>query len=121
MKLLLDMNVSPAWVSVLVAGGHQAVHWGSIGRADAPDRELFDWAKQNNHVVFTHDLDFGAILAATSAEGPSVFQVRSQDIHPKTAAQLVIATLNRFRNQLEQGALVSVDRAQSRARVLPLG
>ena len=48
MKLLLDMNVSPAWVSVLVADGHQAVH-------------------------------------------------------------------------LEQGALVSVDRAQSRARVLPLG
>ena len=25
MKLLLDMNVSPAWVPVLVAGGHQSM------------------------------------------------------------------------------------------------
>jgi predicted nuclease of predicted toxin-antitoxin system len=121
MKLLLDMNVSPTWVSVLAAEGYEARHWSSIGRGDAPDQELFDWAKRKNHIVFTHDLDFGAILAATNAEGPSVFQVRSQDIHPKTSAKLVIETLKRFKNQLEQGALVSVDRERSRARVLPLG
>lgn len=121
MKLLLDMNVSPAWEPVLEAEGYEARHWSSIGRADAPDQELFDWAKQNDHVVFTHDLDFGAILAATNAEGPSVFQVRSQDIHPKTSAELVVDTLKRFESQLVQGALVSVDRDRSRARVLPLG
>lgn len=39
MKLLLDMNVSPAWVPVLVADGLQVVPWSSIGRADAPDQE----------------------------------------------------------------------------------
>jgi len=120
MRLLLDMNISPGWVAVLTAEGYEAVHWSSIGRADAPDQELFNWAKQNGYVVFTHDLDFGAILAATNAEGPSVFQVRSQDMPPKTAAELVIDTLKRFSNQLQQGALVSVDRDRTRARVLPL-
>lgn len=121
MRLLLDMNISPGWVEVLAAEGHEAVHWTSIGRGDARDQELFDWAKQNNYVIFTHDLDFGAILAATNAEGPSVFQVRSQDIHPNTAAELVINTLKRFASQLEAGALVSVERDRSRARILPLG
>lgn len=114
------MNISPQWGAVLTAEGHEALHWSPIGRADASDQELFEWEKQNGYVVFTHDLDFGAILASTNAKSPSVFQVRSQDIHPRTAARLVIDTLERFRNQLEQGALVSVDRERSRARVLPL-
>jgi len=32
--------------------------------------------------VFTHDLDFGDILAATGAEAPSVIQVRTEDTTP---------------------------------------
>ncbi len=41
-----------------------------------------EWAKTNSHIVFTHDLDFGAILAATNAIAPSVIQVRTQDVMP---------------------------------------
>lgn len=61
-NFLIDMNLSPAWVKILVAAGHSAIHWSSIGLAAAPDVELFDWARKNVYVVFTHDLDFGAIL-----------------------------------------------------------
>jgi predicted nuclease of predicted toxin-antitoxin system len=80
MKLLLDMNLSPAWVPYLTACGWQTKHWYSIGSADAPDAEIMWWAKEQGYCVITHDLDFSAILAATRADGPSVSQIRAQNL-----------------------------------------
>ena len=41
-----------------------------------------DWARNNQHVVFTHDLDFGTMLALSHEAGPSVLQVRTEDTLP---------------------------------------
>jgi hypothetical protein len=65
MKFLVDMNLSPSWVSFLADAGFAAVHWSKVGRGDAPDIEVMQWAAEHDHVVLTADLDFGAILAAT--------------------------------------------------------
>jgi predicted nuclease of predicted toxin-antitoxin system len=78
------------------------------------------WAKQNAHVVFTHDLDFGTMLALTQAEGPSVIQVRTQDVTPTAIEKLVVNALHQFQPDLEKGALIVLDEANVRARVLPL-
>jgi len=120
MKLLLDMNISPDWCGLFASEGHEAVHWSSIGNPDAPDRELLTWARDHGYVVFTHDLDFGAILANTGSRSPSVLQIRIQDIHPDTAGTFVIENLRRFAQELDSGALISVDRERSRARILPI-
>ena len=79
MKILLDMNLSPAWVATLAAAGFEAVHWINVGKPDALDSEIMRWALGNDYVVFTHDLDFGDILAATNANAPSVIQIRTQN------------------------------------------
>lgn len=71
-------------------------------------------------MLFTHDLDFGAMLAATEAEGPSVIQLRAQDISPDHAKDLLINVINRFTKNLLQGVLISVDEEKSRVRLLPL-
>jgi predicted nuclease of predicted toxin-antitoxin system len=68
MKLLIDMNLSPRWTAFLVANHIEAINWSVIGKADAPDVEIMEYAKTNDYVVFTNDLDFGAILAATHAD-----------------------------------------------------
>jgi hypothetical protein len=39
MKILIDMNLSPAWVSVLEEAGHTASHWSTIGSLNASDDE----------------------------------------------------------------------------------
>ena len=71
-------------------------------------------------MLFTHDLDFGAILAATEAEGPSVVQIRAQDISPDHAKSLLLNILNKFGKNLIEGALISIDEEKSRVRLLPL-
>ena len=78
-----------------------------------------NWARTNGFIVFTHDLDFGAILAATQAESPSVIQVPTQNVLPTYLEDLLIGVLH-FESILEAGALIVVNEAHSRARILPL-
>jgi len=47
----------------LVAAGQEAVHWSEVGDPRAPDTALMQWALHNAYAVFTHDLDFGTMLA----------------------------------------------------------
>ena len=120
MKILIDMNLSPEWVEVLEANGFPSRHWVSIGAPNAPDTELLNWARDHSHVVFTHDLDFGELLAATEAQGPSVIQVRTEDVAPAGLADYLVRVLRQFEGELNDGALVSVDRERARARILPI-
>ena len=78
------------------------------------------WARSYGFIVFTHDLDFGTILASTDAEAPSVFQVRTQDISPQHIGNFVLSAIEQFEESLKQGALVSLDKNRARARILPL-
>lgn len=65
MKVLVDVNLSPGWTDVLAAHGIEAVHWTSVGAPRASDAELMGYARDHGYVVFTHDLDFGTLLALT--------------------------------------------------------
>jgi len=120
MKILIDMNLSPDWVDVLIGNGFEALHWSTIGDPRAEDSVLMDWARTNGYVVFTHDLDFGTLLALTRAESPSVIQVRTQDVTPTHLAGMIIAALRNYESLLESGALIVLDEAKSRVRILPL-
>jgi len=119
MKLLVDMNLSPGWASFLADAGFEAVHWSNVGAGSAPDGELMQWAAQNGYVVLTADLDFGAILAATHGMQPSVLQVRNDILTPQTIGGAVVAALRQTRQELLDGALVSVDAVRARLRILP--
>ena len=119
-KILIDMNLSPKWVDVLDAEGWEAVHWSNIGDIGARDQVIMEWALDHGFIVFTHDLDFGSILAATSATAPSVIQVRTQNVMPESAGIVVIDAIRKFKDKLADGALISIDHIRARAKVLPL-
>jgi predicted nuclease of predicted toxin-antitoxin system len=121
MKILIDMNLSPDWCQALNQVGLEAIHWSTVGNPTAPDKILMEWAKKHGYIVFTHDLDFGSILAATQADAPSVIQVRVQDTLPEGLVNTVVAVLKQFESQLRAGALITIDPTKSRIRILPIG
>ena len=92
MKILLDMNLSPTWVGFLEQEGFEAVHWAAVGAPTASDADIMEWARQRHHIVFTHDMDFSALLAVTHAAGPSVLQVRAQDVLPDAIGRASFAS-----------------------------
>ncbi|MBN2575166.1 MAG: DUF5615 family PIN-like protein [Deltaproteobacteria bacterium] len=120
MRVLLDMNLPPRWVKFLRERGIESTHWSAVGDPRAADSTIMAWARHHGWVVFTHDLDFSALLAATRAEGPSIIQVRTQDVMPEHIGDSVVAVIRQHADALEQGAIVSLHAAEARVRVLPI-
>jgi predicted nuclease of predicted toxin-antitoxin system len=119
-KLLLDMNLPPSLTATLRSADFSAVHWSETGDPRAADTTVLDWARANGHVLVTHDLDFGALLAAGGQKSPSVIQLRTADLAPDAYAPLLIAALNQTGDMLADGVLVTVSPSESRVRILPL-
>jgi predicted nuclease of predicted toxin-antitoxin system len=120
MRFLIDVSLSPTWVDFFASKGVEAIHWTSVGEPRASDTEILGYARGQGYVVFTHDLDFGALLALTRAAGPSVLQVRTQDVLPSAIGALVMRVLSAHGDALQSGALVTVDLRADRVRILPI-
>lgn len=113
------MNMSTRWVPALTDAGFDAVHWSSIGKADALDVDIAMVAREQNAVVLTRDLDFSAILAATKMAKPSVVYLRDEDrFEPSIVARLVLAP-RAFEAELDAGAILTMSAQRVRLRLLP--
>lgn len=122
MNILLDMNISPEWIEPFRSAGFHCQHWSEIGDSNAKDTVIFQWATENGYIVYTHDLDFGAILAATNARFPSVIQLRHQSFFPDAQedVQRVTTYLKQYQDLLVAGALLTIDEQKAKIRVLPI-
>ena len=120
MKILVDMSLSPLWVEFLGEVGFEAAHWAAVGRAEACDAEVLEFAAERGWVVFTHDLGFDALLAAKKAERPGVIQVRTLDILPSAISEMVVDTIRRSEAPVEAGALVLIEAASHTMRMLEM-
>ncbi|WP_342086943.1 DUF5615 family PIN-like protein [Dyadobacter sp. OTU695] len=120
MKILIDMNLSPVWVQYFSENAFVSRHWSQIGKATDPDKVIFEYAKQNGFIVFTHDLDFGAILAATNAKALSVFQIRSHNLLPEAIGPTVLKCFHDYGDFLRSGCLITLFDQKSKIRLLPL-
>ena len=96
------------------------MHWSAVGDPGATDRVILAWAREHGQVLFTHDLDFSAILASSNAGAPSVIQLRARDVTPDGAGSLILEALTSWETELRRGALMSVDETTRRVRLLPL-
>ena len=114
------MNLSPRWVGVLSAAGFEAAHWSTLGAHNAPDSQIMVYASANDYVVLTHDLDFGAILAASHGAQPSVVQIRAESVSPAAIGEQVVIVLRQMAAELQAGALLTVDPSRTRLSLLPL-
>lgn len=120
MRLVVDMNLSPAWVPYLRKAGFEAEHWSEVGALDASDAEIMASAARRDAVVLTADLDFSAILAATGGQRPSVVQVRSELLTPEAIGRTVVSALSKLEAEIAAGAIVTLEARRARVRVLPL-
>ena len=120
MKILLDMNLSPKWVKYLTATGVNAIHWSSVGSANAPDSEIMDYARTHNFVILTQDLDFTTLLAFSKDKQPSVAQLRTENTDPAVIGVAVVKALRQAETMLDEGALLTIDTDKARLHILPL-
>ena len=119
-KLLLDMNIPKMYAELLAKKGIETLRWSDVGAPDAPDTEIMAYARDNDYIVLTYDLDFGTILSVTHQLKPSVAQIRASIKNAERAVELVTAALLKNEFEMENGAILSVDFIKARVRLLPV-
>ncbi len=75
MRFLVDAQLPPALAGLLIEHGHTAEHVTDIGPGDAPDRDLWRYALDNESVIVTKDEGF-SLMFAMRGEAPTVVWVR---------------------------------------------
>ena len=120
MKILLDMNIPLKYAALLADRGIMALRWSDVGAPSASDVEIMAYARENNYIVLTYDLDFSAILSTTHELKPSVAQIRASVLHAEQAVDLVASALIQNADEMEKGAILSIDLKKSRLHLLPL-
>jgi predicted nuclease of predicted toxin-antitoxin system len=118
--VVIDNCLPVSWAEYLRQRGHAARHWREIGQPNAPDSEIMEWAKQNNSVVLTQDLDFTQLLFQTQNALPSVIQLRLDDVRSQSIGEDVLLILDQHKDDLKRGALITVKGHKMRLRLLPL-
>lgn len=116
MKLLLDTCVWGPAVDELRRAGHDA-EWVGTWEKDPGDRAILQHAHDHGQTVVTLDKDFGelAVLQRTPHSGI----IRLVDLAPEEQAPCCLVALVRHGEDLQRGAIVTVDRKRVRFRPPP--
>lgn len=121
MRFLLDEGISPRVVDLLGAAGHDVVHVRGIGLQSTPDPTVLAAALGQRRILVTLDTDFGALLALSGAEQPSVILFRGEVTRrPEGQAMLLLANLAQITTDLTKGAAVVLGDDRVRVRRLPI-
>ena len=120
MKFLADVGLARSTVAFLRAQGHDATHLRDQGLQRLEDAGIIERARAEGRVILTHDLDFGRIIAVSQVSVPSVITFRLNDMRPAQVNRYLAEVLAHFTEQLEGGALVSVNERGIRVRSLPI-
>lgn len=101
--------------------GFGAEHVRDHGMQHATDLEILRFARSYSLIVVSEDTDFGQLLAEQRAASPSFVLLRTYEpMTPDEQAGVLIANLRSVSADLEQGAIVVVERSRIRVRRLPV-
>lgn len=120
MRFLADMGIASSCVAYLVKHGHDAIHLRAEGLQCLDDQRIVAKALRERRVILTHDLDFCRIVALSGSALPSVVTFRLANMKPDNVNRFLAEILERFHENLERGAIISVTELALRVRDLPL-
>ncbi len=87
---------------------------------ETKDIEILIFAKKNNKVLISQDLDFSMLLAVGGYEKPNVINLRLNNTQPDFTTMRIIEIVYEMEKELREGIVVSVDETSARFRNLPI-
>lgn len=115
MKVLLDSCVWGGAKETLLAAGHE-VEWTGDWPQDPGDEQILNAAFNAGQVLITLDKDFGELAVVKGRQHRGIARlvnIRSADQGP-----LAVSVLSKYGVELAKGAIVTVELARIRIRVI---
>ena len=114
------MNISPQSVTALRDLGWDIIRVTAVLPHNAPDDEILAWARDNDRVLVTQDLDFSTLLALSGFSQPSLITLRLNNADPDSVTEKLLMALEQHESILAQGYAVTVTPFAIRTRKLPV-
>src|SRR6266581_2046736 len=121
MRFLADMGVSQRVVTWLQEQGHEATHLRDEGLQKLENGDIFTKAFRESRIILTWDLDFTEILALSKTGTVSAVVFRLMNTRSDHVIKRLERVLSESAQDLEEGAIISVEEGRHRVRLLPLG
>ena len=120
LRFLVDMNLSPRIVIDLSQQGWDILRVSQVLPMDTEDSEILEFARQQNRVIITQDLDFSSLLALGGYEKPSLITFRLSLPDPEAITRKLLELLPHIEDRLAEGCAVTIDDRKVRVRPLPI-
>lgn len=120
MRLLADLHIAPRTVQFLRSLGHDVVRVTDILPATAADDTIVERAAQDQRIVLTQDLDMTAIIALSRHQYPSLVTLHLNSSKVEFVNEVLQRALPMLEQDLQQGALATIEDQRVRVRRLPL-
>jgi predicted nuclease of predicted toxin-antitoxin system len=120
-KILADQKVSRKVVDKLRAAGLDVVRVGEALNPRASDVDILAEAERRGAIILSHDQDFSTLLAASGMARPSLVNLRVSYVDADQLSRVIISVLRSTGEDLDAGAVVTVDDTRVRIRRLPIG
>jgi len=114
MKFLVDSCISKFAVESLRKEGFEVL-WIPETDKDPGDTEIIKKAYTENLVLVTADKDFGELIYVFKKPHPAI--IRLVNIRAKEQGKLLLKVINTYQNEINQKALITVDRLRVRVRL----
>jgi predicted nuclease of predicted toxin-antitoxin system len=121
MRFLADMGISQEVVTWLRKQGHEATHLRDEGLQRLENGAIFIKAIHETRIILTWDLDFTEIVALSGRTQVSAVVFRLMNTRSVHVIERLKRVLLESAQDLEEGAIISVEEGRHRVRLLPLG
>ena len=107
MRLLFDQNISFRVVKQLRPNWSDFIHVSNCKLIDAPDNEIWAYAKQSNYCIVTHDDDFDDLFSIYG-HPPKVVKLKTGNLSNSQTIMIInkhAETIQQFLNNSDEGFL----------------
>jgi predicted nuclease of predicted toxin-antitoxin system len=119
-RLLADVHISPKTVGDLQKQGYEIMRSSEVLPANAPDINILEFARIENWVVLTQDLDFSMLVALSRYSQPSLITLRLSSAKPDIVTKRLLDVLSQIEKALQEGSAITVQDESIRIRKLPV-
>jgi len=119
-KFIIDMPLSPRLVEWLNEQGHSSIHATKAGLDRASDVEILQYARKNEMVILTADLDYPRMLALTGASEPGVILFRGGNYSEREIEERLAVAFQAIAPEELASSVVVIEKERIRKRRLPL-
>lgn len=109
MKFLTDENVSPVIVRLLRHTRHNVWDVKEQGWQGVSDEKIMQYARKNNRVIISEDLDFGNLQRFPLEKHPGSILIHYQNMRPQNVAHRLLRFLAHTKPQALKGTVVLLE------------